>query len=127
MRMALQFLRRRFASIVPAGSQAAGAPEGLPAFFPNLIRWLVFASAFLVPLAAAPFTADPLFAKVALIQALAVIIGTAWLLQVLAARRVSYKRMPLNAAFLAVALVLLFSTVTAAAPWSSWACRSAGR
>ncbi|MDP3727513.1 MAG: tetratricopeptide repeat protein [bacterium] len=84
------------------------------------IRWVLIASAFFVPLAASPATADPLFGKVALVQVLAVVIGTAWLLQTLAARRISYKRMPLNVAFLAVAVTLLASTVTAHAPWSSF-------
>lgn len=83
------------------------------------IRAAIFVAAVGGLLAALPFTADPLLARVVLVEAAAVVAGTAWLAQALVTKRLSYRRSPLNAAFLVLAVVILAATAASSAPWAS--------
>lgn len=114
------------ANAVP-GASGEGAHEGAPALRPwaspwliRLIRAVIFVTVFATPLLALPFTADPLFAKVVLVEVAAVVAGALWLLDVLLTKRITYRRMPTNAVFLGLAVLLLASTVSSAAPWASF-------
>lgn len=113
------------APVAPAG---VGIGGGAPAPVPDrVIRWVIFATAFLVPLFYLPFTQDVLFAKVTLVEIAAVLITAAWLGNILVLRRIWYRRTPLNAAFLVFALVLTAATIASVAPWSSlWGADGTG-
>src|SRR3989338_10135338 len=73
----------------------------------RIMKWIILVTAFLTPLFYLSYTSDVLFAKVVLVEIAAIIAGAAWLLNVLVTKQVSYKRTPLNAAFLASALALI--------------------
>lgn len=108
----------------PDGSEAAlpvgSGGERFPRFLTGFIRWIVCVSALLVPVFFLPFTPDRTLAKVTLIEAGAVLAAAAWLLGVLLARRLSYRRTPLNAAFLVMAVALVTATALSATPWASF-------
>lgn len=103
---------------VPAA--AASGAERSARFCNRLIRAVVFAATCLVPVFFLPFTSDALFAKVVLIESVALVLAVAWLLRSLAQKRLNYRRMPMNAAMLAAAVTLAAATVSSAAPWASF-------
>lgn len=89
-----------------------------PVWANRVMRLVMFLAAFLVPLFYFPFTTDPLLAKVALIEIIALVLAVAWLVRSLLAKRLAYKRMPLNAALALAAIALVIATISADAPWS---------
>ena len=110
---------------LPAGSAEAGLqpadarrPERLSLLLIRICRGCVLSAAFLVPLFHLPFTSDPLFAKVTLVEIAALIAGASWLLNVLVTRRLSYRRTPVNIGLLALAVALLASGLLAVSPWA---------
>lgn len=86
----------------------------------RIAKWAVYAVALLIPFLYLPVTQDFLFVKVVLAELAAVVAVAAWLLNVLVAKRISYKRSPLNAAFLALALILLVATFASHSPWAGF-------
>lgn len=86
----------------------------------HAIRAMIAAAAFMVPLLSLPFTRDALFVKVVFVEAVALLVGALWLLDVLLSKRIVYRRSPLNMLMVVAAGVLLASTVASSAPWSSF-------
>lgn len=82
-------------------------------------RGAIAVVAFLAPIAVLPVTFDPLFFKVGILEVGAVLVGTAWLAQVMLSRRITYTATPLNIAFLALAAVLVLAAIFSAAPFAS--------
>ncbi len=103
-----------------APAAGASGAERLARLCNRAIRAVAFAAACLVPVFFLPFTPDALLAKVVLIESAALVLAMAWLLQSFARKRLSYRRMPLNAAMLAAAVTLGVGTVSSGAPWASF-------
>lgn len=122
---------------LPAAERHPSESSPAPALPPSSARWsrgllafvrtLIIALAFAAPFIYLPFTADGLFAKVVVVEIAAVIAAAAWLANVLITKRIAYKRAPLNAALLALAVVMMLATAASAAPWSSfWGADATG-
>ncbi len=84
------------------------------------IRVIIFAAAFLVPLFFLPFTQDPLFGKIILIEIAALAAGALWLVGTLISKRIVYRKSPLNAGLAVLAITVLAAAIASAAPWSSF-------
>lgn len=86
----------------------------------RIVRFSILVAAFLAPLLYLPVTPDPLFIKVVLIQALAVVALAVWLLLVLVEKRIRFTASPLGWVFVALALVVIAATIGSEHPWGSF-------
>ncbi len=107
-------------NVVMAQDEATPVVREHSRWLMGIIKYTILAVIFLVPLAYLPATQDALFIKIILAEVAAVIVGAAWLLDILVAKKIEYKRNPLNLVFLAVALVMIAGTIFSRAPWFSF-------
>lgn len=86
----------------------------------RIAKSAILLAVFVAPLLYLPVAQDALFIKVVVVEVLAVVATTAWLLNILVVKRIDYKRNPLNAAFLILALVLVLASILSRSPWASF-------
>ena len=114
---------------VPGAPLSPSAGGGMPVpperiskerWFLRAAKGILFATLFLIPIFFLPYTQDPRFAKVLLLEVAAVLAGLAWAFSVITGRRLRWVQSPLNIGFAALVAALLAGVGFSVARWASF-------